>query len=182
MNTALPRRELLLALLGSSLPAAAQTQAVDVWAQVRPFLGQWKGNSEGRPGRGTVERTYAFVLGGRYVQELNVSIYPPQDKSPKGERHEHWSYFSYDRSRKLLMLRQFHVEGFINTYRQAAATEATGALVFESEAFENLPAGWQARESYQFPTPDEVIETFELSSPGKPFEVYSRTTLSRQRP
>ena len=53
--------------------------------------------------------------------------------------------------------------------------------MFVSEAIENIPAGWRARETYVFTGPDAFEETFELSEPGKPFEVYSHTTLRRAR-
>jgi hypothetical protein len=46
---------------------------------------------------------------------------------------------------------------------------------------ENTPAGWRARESYTVIGPDEFEETFELAQAGKPFEIYSRTTLKRVR-
>lgn len=37
-------------------------------------------------------------------------------KNKKGEIHEHLSFISYDKARKLLVLRQFHVEGFVNQF------------------------------------------------------------------
>ena len=77
---------------------------------------------------------------------------------------------SSDKARNLLVLLQFHIEGFVNMYRQAAATEGRASLVFESEAFENFSNLWKAREIYEFLSDDEFIETFELAAPGKPFE------------
>ena len=86
--------------------------------------------------------------------------------------------FSYDKARKLLMLRQFHVESFINTYAQVGPAEG-GDLVFESEQFENFSNSWKARERYEFVSDNEFIETFELAAPGKPYQVYSRNHLRR---
>jgi len=40
--------------------------------------------------------------------------------------------------------------------------------VFTSEAIENIPAGWRARETYVVTGPDEFEEVFELAEPGKP--------------
>jgi hypothetical protein len=122
------------------------------------------------------------VMSERYLQEVNVSRYPPQEKNKNGEVHEHWGFFSYDKARKLIVLRQFHVEGFVNTYRQAAAPEGMGSLVFESEAFENFSNAWKARETYEFPSVDEFIEVFELAPPGKPFQTYSRNQFKRSPP
>lgn len=59
--------------------------------------------------------------------------------------------------------------------------QSGGALAFVSEAVENTPPGWRARESYIVHGPDEFEEVFELAQAGKPFEVYSRTRLKRLR-
>jgi hypothetical protein len=55
----------------------------------------------------------------------------------------------------------------------------SGTLVFVTELIENSPSGWRARETYTFLGPDEFEEVFELSAPDKPFELYSRTRLTR---
>jgi hypothetical protein len=87
--------------------------------------------------------------------------------------------FSYDKTRSLIVLRQFHVEGFVNTYRQATDTVRAGSLAFDSESFENFSNSWKARETYEFLSDDEFVETFELAPPGKPYQVYSRNQLKR---
>lgn len=171
---------LLLVMLVSAVPMHPN-QAPDPWEPVRFFAGKWKGEVDGQPGHGTVERTYEFVVGGRFLHERNISTYPPQEKNPKGEVHEHWSMFSYDKSRKALVLRQFHAEGFVNQYALPLAAAGGNGFVFESEAFENLPSGWKAREVYEVRSKDEFVETFELSAPDKPFEVYSRNHFHRTK-
>ena len=88
-------------------------------------------------------------------------------------------YFSYDAQRKRLVLRQFHVEGFVNQYVEEPSSG--GALAFVSEAIENIPAGWRARESYVFDGPDAFTETFELAEPGKEFGVYTKTKFTRKK-
>jgi hypothetical protein len=96
-------------------PAARQDPTVDPWARVRVLVGEWEGAAEGRAGSGVSRRTYAFVLGGRYLHEKNVSTYPAQEKNKTGEVHEHWSLISHDRERRVLVLRQFHQEGFVTS-------------------------------------------------------------------
>jgi hypothetical protein len=169
------------AALAMAIPAHAQEPAPDPWASVRFLEGGWKGTTTGRPGEGTVVRKYEFVLGGRYLHERNTSTYPPQELNRKGEIHEHWSFFSYDRARKLLVMRQFHVEGFVNQYVFNPQESAPDKLVFESEGFENLSSKWRARESYRISGPDEFTETFELAAPGKPFETYSTNIFKRDQ-
>ncbi len=168
-------------LLLQASPAERPTPAVDPWTPVRFLIGEWTGESDGEPGKGTVTRTYQFVLKDRFIHERNVSTYPPQPKNEKGEVHEHWSFFSYDRARRTLVLRQFHPEGFVNQYVLQPGA-AGGALVFESEALENVPAGWKARESYRAASPDEFVETFEIAADGGTFSVYSQTRFRRNRP
>ncbi len=166
-------------LLLQASPPERATPAVDPWAPVRFLIGQWTGETEGEPGKGTVTRSYRFVLKDRFIHEQNVSTYPPQPKNEKGEVHEHWSFLSCDRARHTLVLRQFHQEGFVNQYVLQPGG-AQGALVFESEALENVPAGWKARESYRVVSPDEFVETFEIASDGKTFSVYSQTRFRRR--
>ena len=158
--------------------AVAQSSPPDNFAPLAPLLGKWQGTSEGQPGNGTVEREYDRALGSRFVRVRNRSTYPPQEKNPKGEKHEDEGFFSFDRARKQIVLRQFHVEGFVNTYVQDADAKP-GTLSFTSESIENIPAGWRARETYVFHGAGEFEEIFELSEPGKPFAVYSRTLLKR---
>ena len=169
----------LCVLPGVSLAAGQQPSGANApLAALDPLIGQWRGTSEGRPGDGTVEREYARILNSRFVHAKNRSIYPPQERNPKGEEHEDLGIFSFDRSRKRIVFRQFHVEGFVNQYVQEPPS-ADGTLVFVTESIENIPAGWRARETYRFIGPDEFEEVFELSEPGKPFELYSRAKLKR---
>jgi THAP4-like, heme-binding beta-barrel domain len=158
-------------------------QQVDQWARVRFLLGSWEGTQAGRPGTGTVRRRYRLVLRDQFIEVRNTSTYPPQEKNPKGEVHDDIGYLSYDRARKRLVLRQFHVEGFVNQYVEEPESSA-GKLVFVSEAIENIPPRWRARETYIVHGSDEFEEIFELAEGDKPFELYSRARLKRvpQRP
>jgi hypothetical protein len=171
----------LLTLLATS-PSIAQEPRPDPWEAVRFMVGKWEGKASGRPGDGSVVRHYEFVLGQRYLHERNTSTYPPQERNPKGEVHEHWSFISHDRARKALVLRQFHVEGFVNQFVLSAEESRPGKLVFVSEALENVGARWRARETYEVLGPDEFTETFELAAPDKPFSVYSGNHFKRARP
>ena len=97
---------------------------------------------------------------------------------PKGETHEDVGYISYDRTRKAFVFRQFHVEGFVNTY---VATPSTGsALAFTSEAIENIPAGFRARETYRPVSDGEWLEIFELAEPAQDFATHSETRFKKR--
>jgi hypothetical protein len=165
-------------VLASAGGSAQTPSGADPLDRLELLIGRWAGTSEGQPGKGTVRREYSRVLRARFIRAVNRSEYPPQEKNPAGEVHEDEGFFGYDRTRKRLVLRQFHVEGFVNTYVEDGPG-SQDTIVFTTEAIENFPAGWRARESYVLRAPDELEEVFELAGPGKPFELYSRTRLER---
>ncbi|MCQ3936779.1 MAG: hypothetical protein DPW18_06990 [Chloroflexi bacterium] len=145
------------------------------------FIGVWRGIGEGVPGRSQVERTYEFVLDNRFVFARNKSVYAPQEKNPGGEIHEDWSLVSYDGARTTCIMRQFHVEGFVNQYVLDERSADGRTIRFVTESIENIPPGWRARETYQIVNADEFIEIFELAEPGKEFEKYSENRFHRVR-
>lgn len=178
----MPRCVNLLLVIALVAPIGAQESGpkADRFGALRFLAGMWRGDQAGQPGQGTAERTYRFILNDRFLQETNTSTYPPQEKNPKGEVHHHMSMISYDSGRKLFVLRQFHTEGFVNTYVQEPSTDDK-KIVFVSEAIENIPAGYRARETYTIVSRDEVIERFEVAEPGRDFALYSEAHLKRIR-
>ena len=171
---------LLAATLLSTLARAQgpSPAPVDTLASLGRLVGRWTGTSEGQPGKGAVERQYERVLGSKFIQVRNRSTYPPQEKNPKGETHEDLGFFSFDRVRKRIVFRQFHIEGFVNQY-VLEPSSTVDRVVFTSESIENIPAGFRARETYVFSSNDQFEEIVEIAEPGKDFEVYSRSKLTR---
>jgi hypothetical protein len=156
----------------------SQARTADPLQPLAFLIGRWEGSSEGQPGTGIVKREYTRILNDRFIRAQNQSVYPPQERNPTGENHEDLGVFSFDKSRSRMVFRQFHVEGFVN-HDVADAESQPRTVVFTSEAIENIPAGWRARETYVVLGPDEFEEVFELAEPGKPFEAYSRARLKR---
>lgn len=146
---------------------------------MKALVGTWRGDASGEPGAGKVERTYRFAIGGRYLEVHNRSVYSPSNAKPAGEIHEDVGFYSHDTARKALVLRQFHIEGFVSQYVLESADAQT--FVFVSESIENIPSGFRARETLRLTGPDRVEETFELAPPGKEFAVYSSSSLVRVR-
>ena len=183
-----------LALLGAivsaclAVPSAGQTTAppdparkADPWQPMRGFLGSWEGDARGEPGSGKSEREYRLTLNDRFIQVNGKSTYPPQEKNPKGEVHEDVGFISYDKAAQKLILRQFHIEGFVNHYVLDGISEDGRTIVFLSAAIENIPAGWRGRETYQIVSENEFVETFAMARPGKEFATYSETRFRRKR-
>ena len=174
----------LISLLGATLAMGAESTSPDVkpdpWIPLRFFIGQWQGDVKGEPGTGKAERSYVFALNDHFIQISNTSVYSPQEKNPKGEKHQDIGFFSYDRALKKFMLRQFHIEGFVNQFVQERISEDGQTLVFITTAIENIAPGWRGRETYRFLSRDEFIETFALAEPGKDFVTYSETHFHRK--
>ena len=172
----------LFALFFLPLVADAQMSKRDsLWLVLKPFVGEWKGDGGGQPGKGKYERTYQFILNKRFIEIRNKSTYEPTTQHPNGEVHEDIGYFSYDNSRKTFMLRQFHVESFVIQYRIDSISPDQKTIVFISETIENIPPGYRTRETYHLVSNNEIEETFEIAEPNKSFAVYSRVKLVRQK-
>ena len=166
---------------GPATAAQAAAAPADVWAPFRYFVGTWKGGGEGTPGAGTGEETFGFILRGTYFQVRNKSVFDPQEKNPKGEVHEDWGVFSYDKARKAFILRSFHVEGFVNQYVLQDQAADPKTFVFVSESIENVPPGFRARLTYKIVDQDTFEQTFDLAPPGQEFTCYSKGVLKRQK-
>ena len=178
----MPIRGIITAmLLLPSFLIAQNSGTRDTWEPFRYFVGSWEGTGKGQPGVSKTQREYKFVLNGKFLHVQNRSVYEPQAKNPKGEVHEDWGLLSFDKGRKQFVLRQFHVEGFVNQYVQSTSDTDSKTLVFVTEQIENIPAGWRARETYRIVSADEFVEVFELAEPGKDFELYSEGRYRRKK-
>lgn len=174
--------KILFIILAASGLVAAQTKTPqDTWKPLQYFVGHWVGTGKGEPGESMVEREYKFTLKGKFLQANHRSTYAPQEKNPKGEIHEDLGFFSYDRSRKQFVFRQFHVEGFVTQYVCSSISADGKTLIFDSELIENIGKGWRARETFKLLSDNEFTETFELSEPGKDFQVYSENKFKRKK-
>ncbi len=155
---------------------AAQT---DPWVPLRFVEGRWEGKAAGEPGKGFSSREYRFELNGRFLSGRNKSVYEPKSPGGKPEVHEDFGMFSYDRTAKKIVLRQFHVEGFVNEYTLDSVGPDGKTLEFTTVRIENIAPGWRAKEAWRIVSPDEFVETFSLAGPGKDFSVYTETRLKR---
>jgi len=170
---------LFIALFVSALLPAQESVATPSWDSLKFFIGDWKGTIQGEPGHGTGERHYEFLLRGKFLRATNKSVYPQQEKNPKGEVHEDLGLYSYDDKRKKFMLRQFHVEGFVNEYIEQEISADGKTMRFVTERIENIPDGWRGRETYKIVNQDEYTEVFELAPPQKDYALYSESHWKR---
>jgi hypothetical protein len=173
--------KIILVLLLLPFASQAQLSAQDsLWLPFQPFIGTWSGAGEGVDGNGSYERTYQFVLNKKYIAVKNKTIYPASKEKPKGYVHEDVGYISYDRMRKTFVFRQFHGEGFVSQYTLDSVSTDKKTIIFVSEAIENIPQGWRARETYTI-TQNGMSEVFDLAEPGKEFAQYTKAQLTRKK-
>jgi len=173
------KKIVVLLLLCPILSPAQLTKQDSLWLPFQSFIGKWTGVSEGQSGNGKYERSDVVVLNRKFIEVRNKSINPPSMDNPAGEAHEDHGFISNDKNRKTFVLRQFHIEGFVNQYRVESISPDRKNMVLISEAIENIPSGWRAKETYKIISNKEFSETFELAEPGRDFEVYSKAILKR---
>lgn len=165
---------ILIIVLLSLTPAAvpAREAGNDNLAPMAWLVGDWTGVGEGQPGVSASTRHAVRVQNSNFIMVEGRSVYPKQEKNNSGEVHTSIDFWSYDRQRNLLIMRQFDSLGFVSTYVQDRAASANGRPVFVSEHLENVPAGWKARYTYTYRAPNEYNELFELDA-GKGLELYA---------
>lgn len=175
-------RTTLFVLLVFPLTIYAQIPHDSLWAPMRYFVGSWSGVGEGESGVSVCERNYQWALNGNFIQVRTKSAYAPQEKNPQGEIHEELGYINFNNLENSFMLREFHVEGYVNEYKLESISEDGKKFTFVSFEIENIPVGWRAREIYEILNEDEYVETFELAAPGKDFSIYTKAIMKRRKP
>ena len=161
----------VVALLCSATVRAAEPPA-DGLAEFRWLVGEWRGVGQGDPGTSGSERHIDSYLNDKFIRATGRSVYPKQEANPKGEIHEQLNLWSYDRSRKVIVLREFDTLGFVGTYVLDKAVSAQERWVLVAESLENVPKGWKARYVITRKSADEYHEMLELDPDGKGFKPY----------
>jgi hypothetical protein len=152
--------------------SASATEPVEGLKELQWLAGEWRGLGEGDPGRSATERHIELALEGHFVRVEGRSVYPKQAGNPKGEVHAGFGVWSYDRSRKVLVLREFDTLGFVGTYVLDKAASSANKWILVGENLENVPKGWKARYTYTLVAQDEYHEMLELDADGKGFKAY----------
>ena len=150
---------------------AAEPKA-DGLAELRWLAGEWRGVGQGDPGTSGSERHIDSYLDGKYIRSQGRSVYPKQEKNPKGEVHAELDLWSFDKARGSIVFRQFDALGFVGTYVIDKAASGPDRWVLVAESLENVPKGWKARYVFTRKSDDEYHEMLELDPDGKGFQPY----------
>jgi hypothetical protein len=163
---------LLFVLVSFGAICGAAQPPADGLAELRWLIGEWRGVGEGDPGTSGSERHVEAFLDGKFIHAHGRSVYPKQEKNPKGEIHQQLDVWSFDRARALIVLRQFDTLGFVCTYLLDKSASAPDRWVLVAESLENVPKGWKARYVITRKADDEYHEVLELDPDGKGFKPY----------
>ena len=93
--------------------------------------------------------------------------------------HVDWSFFSHDQLRDRIVLREFHIEGFVN--QNVLVPSEGDRLVFISESVENFPPGGRVRLTLTKIDENVFQEVFELAGPGEDFTVLLENRWTRKK-
>lgn len=163
---------LIIALAAALLAVVVQGAAPKALADLSWMVGEWEGVGEGEPGTSGSERHIDSYLDGKYIRAQGRSVYPKQEKNPKGEIHEQLVLWSFDNARSAIVMREFDTLGFVGTYVLDKAASKPDRWVLVAESLENVPQGLKARYVITRVSDDEYHELLELDENGKGFEPY----------
>jgi hypothetical protein len=124
-----------------------------------------------------VTRRYRFILSDRFLQERNLTSYPPQPLHPDGSVTSSASFLVPDQ--KALAFRLLREDTLNGTYMLSPAKSTPTRLVFESLQLDGAPATWKAREILEVVSPTEHVETLEVAEGDKPFTLRTRIVFKK---
>jgi hypothetical protein len=169
------KRSIVLIMLIQLMVLSLNSTRIDRWANLRYLIGTWK---IVKP-EVTNTQKYSFIFNGTFIKMETRSVFKPTEKKPEGEVHEDVGIFSYDGHKNRLMLRSFHLEGFVNTYVLDKISDDGKTLVFITEAVENAPAGTKAKLTFNKINKNQFTQKFFVAWPNKDYNCYADNHFKR---
>lgn len=172
---------LSLACIIASSAIGQETKHIDQWKPFRVLIGEWVGTTDSAAdGKPNATCSFKFALGNSCIEMRARVEGTAQPGKPGTKPHEELSILTYDRSRRLYVLRQFHSEGLSQRFVHDGIPGDGGSFVFVSEAIENVPEGWRMRATYRIKDGDKFEVTLDRAPPGKDFKTYRRIEYHRK--
>ena len=145
------------------------------------LLGKWVGTGAGFGNEtSTIESEFKSILKAKYIEVINDSKFKPTDNKPEGEHHIDKGIISFDKHRKLIVYRQFNIEGYVNQYTLNDSLSSDTVFVFETESIENFMPGGKAKWTIKKIAENQIETIFEVLFPGKEYTCYGRNKLTKQ--
>lgn len=145
------------------------------------IIGDWIGTGSGFGNETSIiESKFQYVMDKKYIEVINNSRFEPTEKNPEGEIHIDKGFISFDKIRKVIVFRQFNIEGYINQYilNDVLSTETT--LIFETEIIENFMPGGKARWTINKINENEIETIFDVYFPGKDYTCFGINKLIKK--
>jgi hypothetical protein len=141
--------------------------------------GAWAGEIDGTIGPATGAREYRFIVHDRFLL-MRHDRDPETEAAPEDDVYEEWTVFSFDAEREVIVLREFLLEGFVNTYVCELEAGPT-SLMCASEAAEGA-GGVSLKLRYEFADRDGFTEVFEIFGPDGALQVRMEGQWRRTSP
>lgn len=167
----------LLWLLMFSVSSGAQNHSFD---RLSFLLGTWEGEGTGFGNeKSAVHSEFNLVIGDQYIEVFNQSWFEPTVDNQEGELHVDRGYISYDKTRDRLVFRQFHIEGYVNTYVLVDSLSSADILVFRTESIENFMPGGKAQWTIRRTDETHIETIFDVSFPGEGYTCFGTNRLQK---
>lgn len=154
----------------------------DPLARFEPLIGKWNGHGEGFGStKSKISAEYSWLMNKQFIQVKHRSEFEPTEKKPEGEIHEDMGIVSFDKERKAIVFRQYHIEGFYNEYVLSDSLSSEEKLVFETEKIENFVPGGKARFTIQLRSSAQIETLFDVGFPGKEMTCFGRNILLKEK-
>jgi hypothetical protein len=151
----------LLALLAIPCVPVASRADLDPWESYRFLIGEWVGDGDGQPGRGTGEFTLKLDLKESVLVRRGVAEFPAANGQP-ASWHEDLMVVYREEKGKPAKAIYFDSEGHVINYAVSFSGD-TKTLTFLSEPQAKAP---RFRLSYKQGKAGAVAVKFEISPPG----------------
>jgi hypothetical protein len=149
----------------------------DAWAGYRFLLGEWIGEGNGSPGKGSGQCSFTLDLQDKVIVRKNHADYPASGGRP-AFAHDDLMVIHHGQDGKQAKARYFDNEGHVIQYT-ITPSEDGRKLTFVSDAASNAP---RFRMTYTRSEADTMHLKFEIAPPGKPddFKTYIEAGLHRK--
>jgi hypothetical protein len=168
---------LALAFLSLSAGSAIATPDADAWEPYRFLVGEWTGEGDGEPDKGSGRFSFAWDLQEKVLVRRNRADFPAAQGRPAFSHEDLMVIYRGDRSGPTRAI-YFDNEGHVINYAVTLSDDKR-TLTFLSDA---VPAAPRFRLSYAKSADDSLKIKFEIAPPGKPadFKTYLEGTAHRQ--
>lgn len=174
--------KITLAFIFISIGLAASAQS-SPFEKLNFLLGDWEGTGSGFGNEtSTVKSSFKLLMNDQYIAVRNESKFEATAENQEGELHIDEGYMSYDKNRKVIVYRQFNIEGYINTYVLNDSASSENQLVFETEKIENFVPGGRARWTIKRVDEHQIETIFDVSFPDKGYTCFGTNKLNKYEP